>query len=55
MKVGFHELDQEKLSPLLNLKYNNAIAEAMADLGKPEQIRSVFVGLQKYLYQQTVS
>ena len=55
VKVGVHELDQEKLSPLLKLKYNNAIADAMADLGKPEQIRSVFVGFQKYLYQQTVS
>ena len=55
VKVGVHELDQNKLSPLLKLKYNNAIADAMADLGQPEQIRSVFVGFQKYLYQQTVS
>lgn len=55
VKVGVHELDQEKLSPLLKLKYNNALADAMADLGQPEQIRSVFVGFQKYLYQQTVS
>ncbi len=55
VKVGVHELDQNKLSPLLKLKYNNAIADAMADLGQPEQIRTVFVGFQKYLYQQTVS
>ena len=55
VKVGVHELDQAKLSPLLKLKYNNAIADAMADLGQPEQIRTVFVGFQKYLYQQTVS
>ena len=54
VKVGVHELDQEKLSPLLKLKYN-ALADAMADLGQPEQIRTVFVGFQKYLYQQTVS
>ncbi|MFT5324184.1 MAG: type I restriction enzyme R subunit [Planctomycetaceae bacterium] len=57
--VGVHELDQQKLSPLLKLKYNNAISDAisdaMADLGQPEQIRSVFVGFQKYLYQQSVS
>ena len=55
VKEGVGELNQEKLSPLLKLKYNSAIADAMADLGKPEQIRSVFVGFQKYLYQQTVS
>ncbi len=54
VKVGVHELDQAKLSPLLKLKYN-ALADAMADLGQPEQIRSTFVGFQKYLYQQTVS
>jgi type I restriction enzyme R subunit len=53
--VGVHELDQEKLSPLLKLKYNNALADAMADLGQPEQIRRVFVGFQKYLYQPPVS
>ncbi len=55
VKEGVNELEQEKLSPLLKLKYNNAIADAMADLGKPEQIRNVFVGFQKYLYQQAVS
>ncbi len=54
VKVGVHELDQAKLSPLLKLKYN-ALADAMADLGQPEQIRTVFVGFQKYLYQQAVS
>ena len=52
---GVGELDQAKLTPLLNLKYKSAIADAIADLGKPEQIRSVFVGFQKYLYQQAVS
>ena len=55
VKVGVYELDQEKLTPLLKLQYNNAIADAMADLGQPERIRSVFIGFQKYLYQQTVS
>lgn len=52
MKEGVDELDQEKLSPLLKLKYA-AIADAMADLGDAAQIRSVFVGFQKYLYQRT--
>lgn len=51
VREGVDELDQEKLSPLLRLKYNNAIADATADLGSPEQIRQVFVGFQKYLYQ----
>jgi type I restriction enzyme R subunit len=50
VKEGVDELDQEKLSPLLRFKYNNAIADAITDLGSPEQIRSVFVGFQKYLY-----
>jgi len=52
IKVGVGELDQEKLSPLLKLKYNNAIADAVADLGRPEEIGKVFSGFQKYLYQQ---
>src|SRR5205814_5832734 len=51
VKVGVEELAQEKLSPLLKLKYNNAIADAVADLGKPEEIGKVFTGFQKYLYQ----
>jgi type I restriction enzyme R subunit len=48
---GVDELDTEKLSPLLKLRYNNAIADAVKDLGSPEQIRQVFVGFQRYLYQ----
>ena len=52
VKVGVDELAQEKLSPLLKLKYNNAIADAVADLGRPEEIGKVFAGFQKYLYQQ---
>ncbi len=51
VKVGVEELDQEKLSPLLKLKYNNAIADAVADLGRPEEIGYVFAGFQKYLYE----
>jgi type I restriction enzyme R subunit len=51
VKVGVEELAQDKLSPLLRLKYHNAIADAVADLGKPEEIGRVFVGFQKYLYQ----
>jgi len=54
VKVGVQELDQEKLAPLLRLKYNNAIADAVADLGRPEEIGHVFSGFQKYLYQTSV-
>jgi type I restriction enzyme R subunit len=49
--VGVDELDQEKLTPLLRLKYSNSISDAIADLGMPEEISKVFVGFQKYLYQ----
>ena len=48
---GVDELDADKLTPLLRLKYNNAISDAVADLGSPEQIRNVFVGFQRYLYE----
>jgi type I restriction enzyme R subunit len=52
VSVGVEELDQEKLTPLLRLKYHNSIADAVADLGRPEDIGQVFSGFQKYLYQQ---
>jgi type I restriction enzyme, R subunit len=54
VKVGVEELDQEKLSPLLKLKYHSAIADAVADLGRPEEIGYMFAGFQKYLYQPWV-
>ena len=47
VKEGVEELDAEKLTPLLRLRYNNAIADAVADLGSADQIRRVFVGFQK--------
>ncbi len=46
---GVDELGIEKLSPLLQLKYH-AISDAAAELGTAQQIREVFVGFQKYLY-----
>jgi type I restriction enzyme, R subunit len=52
---GVRELDQEKLTPLLRLKYQNSIADAVADLGKAEEIARVFAGFQKYLYQRVVA
>jgi type I restriction enzyme R subunit len=54
VEVGVEELDQEKLSPLLRLRYNNAIADAIADLGRPEEISAVFAGFQRYLYQPSL-
>lgn len=54
VKMGVEELAQEKLSPLLKLKYHNAIADAVVDLGQPEEIGKVFVGFQKYLYQPSI-
>ena len=41
VNVGVEELDQDKLTPLLRLKYHNSIADAVADLGSPEEIGSV--------------
>lgn len=52
VRVGVEELDQEKLTPLLRLKYHHSIADALADLGRAEEIGRVFAGFQKYLYQQ---
>ena len=51
VSAGVEELDEAKLGPLLKLKYNNAIADAFADLGTPDTVRSTFVGFQRYLYQ----
>ena len=47
----FTDRQQSFVSPLLKLRYNNAIADAVTDLGNPEQIRRVFVGFQRHLYQ----
>ena len=55
VSVGVEELDQEKLTPLLRLKYHNSIADAVADLGRPEDIGTLFASFQKYLYQQTAA
>jgi type I restriction enzyme R subunit len=51
VSVGVEELDQEKLSPLLQLRYGS-IADASEDLGRPDEIGKVFVGFQKFLYEK---
>jgi type I restriction enzyme, R subunit len=55
VSVGVEELDQAKLTPLLKLKYHDSLADAVADLGKPDEIGKTFAGFQQYLYQQQVS
>lgn len=52
MTIGVEELDQAKLTPLLKLKYHDSLSDAVADLGKPEEISQAFAGFQKYLYQR---
>ncbi|HEY1175106.1 MAG TPA: type I restriction-modification enzyme R subunit C-terminal domain-containing protein, partial [Phytomonospora sp.] len=52
VREGVHELDQEKLTPLLRLRYHDSIADAVADLGRPDEIGRVFASFQKYLYQE---
>lgn len=51
VEEGVDELDQEKLKPLLHLKYHNSMHDAVADLGMPDEIGRAFAGFQKYLYQ----
>jgi hypothetical protein len=36
-------------------EYHDAIADAVADLGKPEDIGKVFAGFQKYLYEEAAA
>ena len=51
---GVEELDQQKLTPLLRLKYG-AIQDAVADLGQPEEIGITFASFQKYLYAEQMA
>jgi len=46
---GVEELDQDKLSPLLILRYN-ALSDAILELGAAPEIRDMFIGFQQYLY-----
>src|SRR5262249_53552997 len=49
VEQGVGELDQEKLSDLLQLKYHT-VADAADQLGGIPVIRDTFVGFQQYLY-----
>jgi hypothetical protein len=48
---GVEELDTGKLTPLLKLRYHDSLADAVADLGRPEDIGQAFNGFQRYLYE----
>jgi len=41
--------------PPLKLKDHDSLADALADLGEPEEIKDVLTGFQKYLYRQAVA
>jgi type I restriction enzyme R subunit len=47
---GVHELDMDKLTLLLGLRYQHSMTDAVTDLGQPDEIRGLFSGFQKYLY-----
>ena len=56
VKEGVDELEQEKLTKLLRLKYHDSIPDAVADLGGDiAEIRNLFSGFQRYLYQGATS
>ena len=55
VQVGVEELDQEKLKPLLLLQYHDSLQDALADLGRPEEVGRIFAGFQKYLYLSDVA
>lgn len=52
VKEGVEELELERLTKLLRLRYHDSIPDAVADLGGDiTEIRNLFSGFQRYLYQ----
>lgn len=51
VKEGVGELDDAKLAPLLKLHYGS-IDDAKDKLGPVADIRHLFIGFQRYLYEQ---
>ena len=47
---GVDELDQEKLPPFLRMRYSNSLSDAFADLGGPDKVRTMYLGMQRNLY-----
>ena len=54
IETGVEELDQEKLPHLLTLKYH-ALDDAQTILGSIQNSRDLFIGFQRYLYEQGVT
>lgn len=48
VSAGVDELDETKLGPLLKLKYNNAIADAFADLGRQTSFEMRLLGFNDF-------
>ncbi len=46
---GYEDLDQDKLAPLLTLRYNS-LSDAFLDLGPALEVGKMFVSFQQYLY-----
>ncbi len=55
VNLGVTELEPEKLTPLLKLKYHDSIPDAVADLGPAAGIRAAFLGFQKALYYPAIT
>jgi len=56
VQEGVEELEQEKLTKLLRLRYHDSIPDAVADLGGDiNTIRNLFSGFQRYLYQEAAT
>ena len=53
VKEGISELDDERIGKLVNLKYGSPM-NALQELGKPDEIRSMFCTFQQYLYKKAV-
>ena len=51
VSVGFSELDSEKLDDLLKILYGESLSDALNALGRPENIRNLFLDVQRWLYE----
>jgi type I restriction enzyme R subunit len=49
-REGVHELDSEKLAPLLRRRYDDSLNDALRDLGREDVVRQAFTGFQQHLY-----
>ena len=54
VQSGVEELSEEKLPHLLELKYK-ALHDARKELGDVQEIKTVFIDFQKYLYHQQIA